>query len=536
MSLRRRNLLAAGAALTLPGCRGGRVPDSLIPDTPCPTPSYWSTWGIQRTGDGGTAEWREAYNRPEVAADRLMESRLFGPEGWAQAYKAVRQDLVLLLDHGWDAPPGAAGRPDGQRAGSMEVNQDKFPSCTGNAGQRLAKLAEKVRLLGWKGLGVSAALLAPPGSAAEPYFRSQLRVGHQSGVSYWKLISPVRGRVRAQRDLSELAAGEAPNLFLENSILWGPLNDQVSTGRLNMMAGNGRFRTWGQGEMLDAALEAISFSRVFRSGEATAQLSIPTSLDRIAELLLRGGGDRGNDCLLNCEDEAYLAAALGCTMGVMRHPASKWKEESSADPRLLRYRTAEVVRAVRWQRIAPPWPLGYTRSELDAFRLEDDWMLNRGESLDPNAAGLLVRQGAPARVARNLGLPLVSSTGSPPYVAASRHPNGATAVAALPRVFAGRGAVYPEADVSLEVEDPLRPVAVFGRFKSLTLDLVAPPSAMRVMAQDLASDKAEEITGRVNIAGSTMVIPGELINKVGQSASARGDQSDPGLVIQIFRE
>jgi hypothetical protein len=121
-------------------------------------------------------------------------------------------------------------------------------------------------------------------------------------------------------------------------------------------------------------------------------------------------------------------------------------------------------------------------------------------------------------------------------VAASRHPNGATAVAALPRVFAGRGAVYPEADVSLEVEDPLRPVAVFGRFKSLTLDLVAPPSAMRVMAQDLASDKAEEITGRVNIAGSTMVIPGELINKVGQSASARGDQSDPGLVIQIFRE
>ncbi|MBE0660302.1 MAG: hypothetical protein IH602_21595 [Bryobacteraceae bacterium] len=536
MSLRRRDLLAAGAALALPGCRGGRVPENLVPDSPCPTPSYWSTWGVQRLGDPDVSRRREAFARPDVAADRLTESNLFGPEGWAQAFKAVHGDMILLLDRGWNQAPGSAASSGFQSSGWMEISEAKFPSLTGGASQRLAKLSDRLRLLGWKGLGITASVIAPAGMASELYFRDQLRAGHQSGVLYWKLASRGRLDVRAQRDLSELASGEAPNLVIENSFPWGPLNDQINPGSVHAMTGSGRFRTWDQGQILETALEIAAFSRVFRTGETTPQLAIPTTLDRVAELLLRGGGDRGNDFLLNCEDEAYMAAALGCTMGVMRHPALRPPADGSPDPRLLRYRTTEVVRALRWQRIAPPWPVGYTKTDLDGVRLEDDWRLGAGDTVDAGAAGLMVRQGAPARVARNTTLPAVSSEGTMPFIVSSRHPNGATAVAALPRVFAGRGVVYGEADVSVEVEDPMRPIGVFGRFRSLTLDLVAPPPAMRVMAQDLASDKAEDITERVNLAGSTMVIPGDLINKVGQSASPRDDQSDPGLIIQIFRE
>jgi len=331
------------------------------------------------------------------------------------------------------------------------------------------------------------------------------------------------------------AKGEAPNLALENTQPWGPLNDQASLASRAAVAGSGRFRTWDQGRMLDTAVEMIGFSRVFRTGEATAQLSIPTTLDRVADLLLRAGGDRGNDCLINCEDEVYMAAALGCTMGVMRHPAWKDPTERGYDPRLLRYKLTEVVRALRWQRIAPPWPVGYTRTDLDVRRLDDDWQFRPGESAAPWAAGLMVRQGAPARVARNAPLAKVSSAGLAPYVVTSKHPNGSTAVATLPRAYAGRGIVHPEADVTLEVEDPMRPIGVFGRYRSLTLDLIGPPHTIRVMAQDLASDAAVDVTERVNVAGSTMVIPGELINRLGQAAATRNDQSDPGLVVQIFR-
>jgi hypothetical protein len=544
MSLRRRDLLAAGAALALPACRRSRVPENLVPETPCPTPSYWSTWGVQRFGDADPARWARAWNQQVVAADRLTEANLFGPQGWAQAFKPVQADLMLLLDLGWDMAPGTMFDLEPWRLGSLEVSEAKFPSCKGKPADRLQKLVERVGLLGWRGLGVRVAGQVygdgrggarASGGEVEEYFRGQLRVAHQAGVGYWKLESGGRTGIRFRETVSVNAKGEAPNLSLENVESWGPLNDRASAGSLAEATGSGQFRTWDQGRMLDTAVEMIGFSRVFRTGEATAQLSIPTTLDRVADLLLRSGGDRGNDCLINCEDEAYMAAALGCTMGVMRHPAWKDPAQRGYDPRLLRYRLTEVVRALRWQRIAPPWPVGYTKTDLDVRRLNDDWQFRPGESAAQPALGVLVRQGAPARVARNAPLPQVLSTGTAPYVVTSRHPNGSTAVATLPRAFAGQGLLYPEVDVTVEVEDPLRPIGVFGRYRSLTLDLVGPPSSVRVMAQDLASNEAVDVTERVNLAGSTMVLPGELINRLGQAQAARNDQSDPGMVLQIFQ-
>jgi hypothetical protein len=540
MNLRRRDLLAAGAALALPACRGSRLPTSLVPDLPCLTPSYWSTWGVQRFGERDASKWAAAASGNSAAADRLSEANLFGPQGWVQALRAVHADLFLVADQGWDLDPGAWNEHTG---GPLTVAETKFPSCTGSPEQRLAKLNDKVRLLGWRGLGVRVAA-QPIGSERggagieagdlETAFRARLREAHHVGVGYWKVEAGAGTGMRLRRTLSVTATGEAPNLVLENSPGWGPVNSP----RIGVDRGPGvepgRFRTWEQGRKLDEALEMIAFSRAFRMGEATAHLSIPTTLDRVAELLMRGGGDRGNDCLLNCGDEVYMAAALGCTMAIERHPAWTDPAQSGFDPRLLRYRMSEVVRAIRWQRIAPPWPVGYSKTELDATRLADDWPV---DSAAPGTDGgaFALMQGAPARVARNGPLPLVTATGSASYVVASTHPNGATAVATLPRVFSGRGFVYPEADVTLAVDDPMRPIGVFGRYKSLTLDLIAPPPEIRVLAQDLASDEAVDVTDRVNFAGSTMVIPGELINRVGQSTATRNDQSDPGMVLQIFQ-
>lgn len=529
MSLRRRDLLAAGAALALPACRRDRLPANLVPDMPSLTPSYWTTWGVQRFSETDPSRWAAAATQAAVAADRLTEANLFGPQGWALALKPIHADLHLLLDAGWDAGPGGW---TSLSSGTFTVSASKFPSCTGTPAQRLAKLVERVRLLGWRGLGLRVTAEAHlHGTAAEasdpgPYYRERMRAAHQVGVGYWKVESAVSGSLALRRLMTQNAAGEAPDLVVEHSAGWGPLNSPASGTDFGSGREQGQFRTWDRGRQLEAALDLIGFSRVFRTGETTAHLAIPTTLDRVADLLLRGGANRGNDCLLNCGDQVYLAAALGCTMAVERHPDWKDPAQQGYDPRLLRYRLSEVIRAIRWQRIAPPWPAGYTRTELDPVRLADDWSSGEG--------GVAIMQGAPARTARNGPLPKVSAMGSAPYVVSSVHPNGATAVATLPRMFSGRGHVYPEVEVTLDVEDPMRPIGIFGRYKSLTLDLIAPPPEIRVLAQDLASDQVVDVTDRVSFAGSTMVIPGELINRVGQSAATRNDQSDPGLVLQIF--
>ncbi len=144
-------------------------------------------------------------------------------------------------------------------------------------------------------------------------------------------------------------------------------------------------------------------------------------------------------------------------------------------------------------------------------------------------------QTAPARVARGMPLPDVSvpDAGPAPYVLASRHPNGATSIATLPRISTGAGSYFPLADISIEIADATAPIGIFGRYRSLTLKLSAEPGSCRIFAQDLAGDKAADITDRVKCEGKTITLCGKLIKQVGLSAAAPGDLSEPALVLVI---
>ena len=55
-----------------------------------------------------------------------------------------------------------------------------------------------------------------------------------------------------------------------------------------------------------------------------------------------------------------------------------------------------------------------------------------------------------------------------------------------------------------------------------------------ILAQDLAGTEAVDISDRVKVDGSYVVIPGEVIADVGLSAASEGDISDPGLVLVII--
>ena len=178
--------------------------------------------------------------------------------------------------------------------------------------------------------------------------------------------------------------------------------------------------------------------------------------------------------LLNVEDEVYVAAAMGCTMGIMRHPLTRLRPGEDVDlffngPRKAKRRMDEVVRAVRWQRIAPPFSPGLSSVKISEDVLTDTWIFERGQTWQSEIIGVTVRQGAPACITRNIGLPEVKSKGDKPFVIASRFPNGAVAIAVQERTQVGKAWYMPACDVTLSVSDAPGPFGVFGYFDGLTL-------------------------------------------------------------------
>ena len=169
---------------------------------------------------------------------------------------------------------------------------------------------------------------------------------------------------------------------------------------------DGRFgsQSWGSNRM-----EILQHTDVYRTYDVTSILSLPTTLDRVAEMLKGAEGHSEVHGLLNVEDEVYVAAAMGCTMGVLRHPLIGMRPGNDTDlffngPRQTKKRMDEVVRALRWQRIAPPFSPGLGSVTLSDEILTDSWIFERGQTWQNEIIGKTVRQGAPASLARNFKL------------------------------------------------------------------------------------------------------------------------------------
>jgi hypothetical protein len=477
-----------------------------------------------------------------VIAGALTEEHVFGNHGWATAFPKVRKDLYILFDLGWDVPAGTEFDHARWKLGSQIVAQDKFPCCTGTPVERLRKLNELSQRAGWRGAGIWIAAQAYGDgrdgdllsqAQVEQFYRERLQWSREAGIGYWKIDYGSRNNADFRRMVVRLAAQIAPHLTIENARGSCPLNDEDCPWEPKLAAHHtGQFSAWGDQSVLDDSLRIASFSQVFRTYDITARFSTETTLDRVAQILARLAGNANAKGILNAEDEPYIAAALGTSMGIMRHPRWLGGEElgQNYDPRDFRHRIDEVTRAVRWQRIAPAFAEGGTQVTLDPRRLDDSWTFAKGETWAGWVIGKHVIQSAPARVARGMELPLVSGA-EVPYVIASRNPNGAVSIATLPRLDAKRGYYFPLADVTVALGSADQPVGVFGHYKSLTLRDAGGRSGLRILAQDLAADSSVDITARVTFRGSDVVIPGTLIDAIGCSARSPGDVSDPGLVL-----
>ncbi|MBQ6947236.1 MAG: hypothetical protein IJN42_04230 [Clostridia bacterium] len=477
---------------------------NLIPDISNPTPDYYCTWQTQlfATCNGGPAEQRKA----------ICEQALFDPQkpwGWAHFYQKARGDLYLVMDDSWDVPPDN----DERYYGSLQLDKEKFPTFC-NEELPLKALTEKVKALGWKGLGGWVCARESPTLPAQneqAYWSERLKETQRAGVSYWKVDWGEKCRKPAFRKmLTELGRIHAPDLWIEHAKI----------------------------------RESLPHSDVFRTYDVPALMSIPMTLEKIAALApFPEAGD--NKCLINCEDEAYIAAAGGFAMGIMRHPHvgpfADGRTDLSFPPlhRNLKTKLTEVLRAVRWHRLAPAF--GGGKCVFSQEILSDTWRFEKREEEmelwwfdSPLIADFItdhiITKSAPAAFARNTVLPHVvpDEKGFAPYCIATRHPNGCFAVATLGRT-AERSYFLPKCDITVSVGDA-DTIGIFGKYKTLRLETARPFTT--VLLQDLAADTAVDITDKVSVSAKGLTLSGALLEQI--CALPEGDTSEPGAVLKLI--
>ena len=483
---------------------------NLVPSCVNPSPDYYCTWQTQlyATSDG----------KPEGQRAIIGEKGLFDtekPYGWAYFYEKARGDLFIVMDDSWDVPPSG----DEGYFGSLILDAEKFPESTRGAQsneEALSRLVKRMEALGWKGLGgwVCAQEAPIEGECAsqKERWREKILEAERAGFSYWKVDWGKWGHDAAfRRMICDLKTELSVRLTVEQAMM----------------------------------NEVIPYADAFRTYDVPAIMSIPMTMTKLADIL-REAPEAG---IINCEDEVYIAAAGGFSMGVMRHPYEGCFPNGEKDMsfpsvhRSLKTKMTEVTRAVRWHRIAPAFSVGAGKTLISEQMLVDSWCFEslkdeleawwldvptirdflKDGVLSKSAPAQLTRGTAPAEV-------LCDGEGRAPFIVTAKNPSGALSVATLGRTH-GRTYGIPRCDVSLCIGDA-HTVGVFGEYKSLRL-LGVKEGVKSVLMQDLADDVAYDVTDLVSLADGVLTVGGDLISKIGTLSNPVGDTSEPGALIKL---
>jgi hypothetical protein len=527
---------------------------NLVPETPAPVGNYWCTWALQNYihGQGDPNLDLTDLEGPvgaNYARNNLTEDHLLGSNGWlSTVFPDIRQDLLVILDDGWDLP---IGKPISGVTGlislkkylsSFILHPDRYPSFKGRPEERLKRLNEEIQKWGWRGLGVWVAAQEASEYASfwdfgkKKYWKERAMWSKHAGIMYWKVDWGIKCQIPRYRcNLTEIGKKYHPNLIVEHAHCYGPFNQKD---------GDGTTET----KFIARIRKLLEFSDTVRLYDVSPQLALPSMLDRAAKVLhsltqtpITGTGKQ----ILHTEDEVYLAAVLGCTMGIMRYPFigkrvkdGKEIDFSFCDARNNKRRIDEVRRAVRWHRIAPPFSASAVPVEVSPDLLTDSWHFKPGEFWDKNVFNRTIIQRAPAMLARGLQLPRIEGQNqidpkSRPFIVTCRHPNGTISIGSFGRMDSERGSYHPTVHVIQKIVDPVTTIGIFGHFERITLESSKMQSIQHIWAQDLIAREATEITAKCEIKPNAIQIPGDLIKTLCTVAASLDDISDPGIVLKF---
>lgn len=509
--------------------------ESLVPTTPSTAPDYYCTWNLQ----GYVCSYANGAGSNDLRVE-INEDNLFGSQygyavwgkgtkktvgngngngtksswtvdpryqDWLSHYPSIRQDLTFVMDDSWDIPKGeldqnglcdkygASKRPDGSNYDNpylarVAIDESRFPSftkssTTGNTlgdMQRMRALVNAVKDRGWRSLGGWICAQDPimytkdytgknnnmsnskqwTEAQEEQYWKKRLAESNWAGFSYWKVDWGNKDRNETfRRNLSKWGQEVAPGVIIEHA----------------------SFQDGGTHHP-----DYIPFSETIRSYDVNNNIAQAQTIQRLYDLGQQADTEREGWGIINCEDEPYIAAGLGCAIGVMRHPYVGNMPNGKQDTyfadygdgsRKLKNRLNEIVRAVRWHRIATPFT-----HKKDQWKASDDKLQESGNGKTWEA---------PARMSRRLPLPVITGAGTQndnrPYLLASLYDNDCAALAIINRNING---VYQSQKVDVSFE-PLRwdrRIGIFGYAKSVTIRYQQglPDKPFKVFAQDLATD------------------------------------------------
>ena len=485
--------------------------------------NYWCSWRTQSTALESEELRKKGYN----LRNRIDEDFLFGSIGVLTKYfEPVRGDLTVVLDDGWDVPIDPPDRQGIGIFGSLEVNTDRFPFTHGSPQERLKQLADRIRSLGYGGVGLWVACQMPYDDEASgevdfeaerEYWVERAKWCDYADITYWKVDWGRSCKSAEYREMmTEVVKKHAPRLLIEHAYTQ-PAYDVPYEERL------------ADKERSERIGKTLAVSDFFRAYDVVPEFRYTTMFGRTAEILENFVGVK-EGCLgiINIEDPVQIGAALGCSLGIMRHQI----EEQRAVKQTLVTPFEDAVRALMWQRIAPPFGVHESEFRISRTIVTDRWDYPiTKERQWPYLSGKTVIQNSPSAISRGMALPTVETDGELPLVGCSKHPNGAVAVGSFPRTLNGKLNTHLPAQVTISGVDKDVPIGVFGFYKSLTVLFNQAPKG-RLMAQDLAHDTAVDITDRVTLDGARLNISGDLITEIGLTAARDRIYETPGVVFK----
>lgn len=507
---------------------------NLVPEKPAAySPHYWCTWYVQNYWQQRGGEITDFGKLTNLGAQQEMNHHnIFNQkDGWAHYMKRGREDLTFLIDHGWQPVEGDWDKLPGRTYFNFRADPEDFPSYAElEPEEQMKTFNEELQALGWRGLGIWVR-----GQVSMAEMETFTKWSRHAGVTYWK----IDGGDTRQYIAMQAKRKHYPELIMEHAQAPGHFNENMYVPDAeeypSTFAPGGRTCT--------NTLKNLKGTDVVRVYDVAPHLITPTTIQRINDILLQTNGDTSYTAILNTQDLPYVSMAMGTSIASKRHPNHMERtlngrdlHHQLEDDRLMQFRMNEVERLGRWSRIAMPMPAGvgsFLRSEQ---YLVDHFTHDKYSTWNRSTYGKKLYQGAPAVMARNMPLPTVEADakGDVPYVMASTYPNGATAITTEPRVTDARKVWYPRAGVTVKIHDASKVIGITGHYGSLTLEFAAPLTGLtHVWAQDLLDVKSEDIISKVKISGNKLIIPGELIDRVGTAAKDEGDISAPGMIIRL---
>lgn len=525
------------------GCAGKEEIQSLVPNSVASAPNYWCTWYWQNylilKGQEVTNPDAATIYTNQAAREEMNEENIFGEQGMAVVMlPKTRSDYYFVIDHGWQDK-----RIKDNTFFTLIMDTLDFPRYAHlEPKERIKQMNIDIRALGWKGLG-----LWVRGNPSEEEMRKFVEWSKYAGVEYWKIDGGDTEHYFASKIKREIY----PELTLEHITGTGPVNPKWNTPGLSLypsvydleeaVAQKLEASLNSYTEKAEKSLEVIKNTDVFRTYDAAPLLVSTTTMQRIHDILVQTAGNTDYKAFLNIQDDCNIAAALGLLVAAKRHPMKTPRMYKGKDfhlqisgERHVDKRLNEMDRFVLWQRIAPPMPAGYGNYYFSTQNLVDSIVFLENDTWFKATHGKMVRQSAPAIMTRNIALPKVEYSGLAPYVMASKFPNGAIAIATEGRVTPSQSWIHPKADITLKEAELNKPIGIFGYYESLTIEFLQTlPVKIKIYGQDLLSNKAIDITGKVSINKNEIIIPGTLIENMGTMSGDLGDISVPGMVIKI---